>query len=68
MKDLIAFSDEGSQGAATHLEPAGALLFVVGGGESARLQNCLLVRIVVHIVVGDLKKMFVVRHSSVVIR
>ncbi len=68
MKYLVTLSEEGSQSGTTHLEPADALLLVMGGGESARLQYCLLVRIIVHVIVGNLKEMFIVHHSSVVIR
>ncbi len=52
----------------THLEPAVVLLLVIGGSESAHLQYCLLIRIVVHVFVGNLEKMFFVHHLSVVIR
>ena len=68
MKYLATFGEEGSQSGTTHLESARALFLVMGGGESARLQYCLLVQIVVHVIVGNLKEMFIVHHSSVVIR
>ncbi len=68
VKDLVAFSEQRSECGTTHLEPSGALLFVMGGGESACLQYCLLVGIVVHVVVGDLKEMFIVHHLSMIVR
>ena len=52
MKYLVTLGEEGGQSGTTHLEPAGAMLLVMGGGKSALLQYCLLVRIVVHVIVG----------------
>ena len=68
MEYLVTLGEEGSQSAMTHLEPARALFLVMGGSESSCLQYCLLVRIVIHVVISDLKEMFIVHHSAVAFR
>jgi hypothetical protein len=68
MKYLATFGEEGSQSGTTHLESARALFLVMGGSEGTRLQYCLLVRIVIHVIMSSLKEMVIVHHSAVAIR
>jgi hypothetical protein len=67
MNNLVAFSDQRSKCGTAHLKPSCALPFVASGSESTNLQYCLLVRIIVHVVIGDLEEMFVVYHMSMII-
>ena len=67
MKNLVAFSDQRSECGTAHLKPSCALPFVAGGSESTGLQYCLLVRIIVHVVVGDLEEMFGVYNASMIV-
>ena len=67
MKKMVAFSDQRSKCGMGHLKPSCALPFVAGGSESTGLQYCLLVRIIVHVVVGDLEEMFGVYNASMIV-
>jgi hypothetical protein len=64
MWDLVALFDKGGKCGATHLKPSFALAFVMCGSEGPRLQNDLLIAVVVHVRSCQGQQMFVVHHVS----
>ena len=64
----FAFCEKGNvlpckSGIHVHIMNLGADISI----QSSGLQYCLLERIIVHVVVGDLEEMFVVYHASMIV-
>ena len=68
MEDVIAFGKLRSKSSSAHLKPSVAFTLVMCGSKCTHLKYGFLVCIIIHVISGELEEMFIVFHSSMVVR